>query len=85
MVPENPGIEPATPGLQGMALIHDTTAASILPTVRGTSGLRYSLDLYKSPYNICYVNEIYFTSCALVLRGRRSKNASAIRETEHII
>ena len=27
---EKPGIEPATPGLQGIALIHYTTGASIL-------------------------------------------------------
>ena len=31
---EKPGIEPATPGLQGIALIHYTTAASF-----GTHGL----------------------------------------------
>ena len=28
---EKPGIEPATPGLQGIALIHYTTAASLIP------------------------------------------------------
>ena len=28
---EKPGIEPATPGLQGIALIHYTTAASLNP------------------------------------------------------
>ena len=27
---EKPGIEPATPGLQGIALIHYTTGASVL-------------------------------------------------------
>ena len=34
---EKPGIEPATPGLQGIALIHYTTGASLLlqqPTAR---------------------------------------------------
>ena len=28
---EKPGIEPATPGLQGIALIHYTTGASLFP------------------------------------------------------
>ena len=28
---EKPGIEPATPGLQGIALIHYTTGAILLP------------------------------------------------------
>ena len=31
---EKPGIEPATPGLQGIALIHYTTAASYVQYVR---------------------------------------------------
>ena len=30
---EKPGFEPATPGLQGIALIHYTTGASLLVTV----------------------------------------------------
>ena len=32
---EKPGIEPATPGLQGIALIHYTTAASCLQSRLG--------------------------------------------------
>ena len=28
---EKPGFEPATPGLQGIALIHYTTATKIIP------------------------------------------------------
>ena len=36
---EKPGIEPATPGLQGIALIHYTTGASQLILV--ITGIRY--------------------------------------------
>ena len=32
---EKPGIEPATPGLQGIALIHYTTGASSFMTTKG--------------------------------------------------
>ena len=31
---EKPGIEPATPGLQGIALIHYTTVASLIPILK---------------------------------------------------
>ena len=34
---EKPGIEPATPGLQGIALIHYTTGASLESKNAGTS------------------------------------------------
>ena len=33
-------------------------------------------------YFLIYINELYSTSCVIVLKGR---NTSAIRETEHII
>ena len=37
---EKPGIEPATPGLQGIALIHYTTGLSVIVTVcRGPCAL----------------------------------------------
>ena len=42
---EKPGIEPATPGLQGKGLIHYTTAAP-LHTVRQTFGTIYFI-LYE--------------------------------------
>ena len=37
---EKPGIEPATPGLQGIALIHYTTGACF-PTPRYTNGVGF--------------------------------------------
>ena len=36
---EKPGIEPATPGLQGIALIHYTTGASRHVTTRNVKDL----------------------------------------------
>ena len=40
---EKPGIEPVTPGLQGIALIHYTTGASPTKTSFGVSKLKRSL------------------------------------------
>ena len=42
---EKPGIEPATPGLQGIAFIHYTTGAS---TIRGWSGWEKGGYIYLS-------------------------------------
>ena len=54
MVLGKPGIEPATPGLQGIALIHYTTAASQTGdpfcgfpwVVAGSAGFVYDLCFY---------------------------------------
>ena len=44
---EKPGIEPATPGLQGIALIHYTTGACGFPWVEtSTAGRVYDLCVY---------------------------------------
>ena len=37
---EKPGIEPATPGLQGIALIHYTKGASLMADPEGFQGVR---------------------------------------------
>ena len=42
---EKPGIEPATPGLQGIALIHYTTGASLAAQLREIVGSRSQLFL----------------------------------------
>ena len=47
---EKPGIEPATPGLQGKRLIHYTTAAPKKKSVFG-----YTLFVTKVLYNIGYL------------------------------
>ena len=47
---EKPGIEPATPDLQGIALIHYTTAASpaLYPKCAANFGLKYRKRFKKS-------------------------------------
>ena len=43
---EKPGIEPATPGLQGIALIHYTTGASLIMSIGVLIQQRLSLQRY---------------------------------------
>ena len=47
---DKPGIEPATPGLQGIALIHYTTGASLAPTVPGDELVRFRLECKTRMY-----------------------------------
>ena len=51
---EKPGIEPATPGLQGIALIHYTTGASLIIWVVGVTWV-----VGVSPNLITWVVGIY--------------------------
>ena len=71
---EKPGIEPATPGLQGIALIHYTTGASLkfrkwvenLPEVYLKFSIitDYKVQLFVSNIKELKVNFIFVISCA---------------------
>ena len=45
---EKPGIEPATPGLQGIALIHYTTVASL----RMIAPLAYRVSIFNAHFKL---------------------------------
>ena len=52
---EKPGIEPATPGLQGIALIHYTTGASLLGNQKTFCGFSMGRNQYWAGrvYDLC--------------------------------
>ena len=63
---EKPGIEPATPGLQGIALIHYTTGASLLPKNLGLQ---------------CNHKNVNRTDIGILKQGLHFKNAVEINES----
>ena len=63
---EKPGIEPATPGLQGIALIHYTTGLLIYWTLMASSGLS---EISESIFGGISTN---------LISGKNKKNSSFI-------
>ena len=60
---EKPGIEPATPGLQGIRLIHYTTGASFLLVSKNF--LSWSI-YYTRPFFMINLTVLNFTFCGSV-------------------
>ena len=54
---EKPGIEPATPDLQGIALIHYTTRASNMPN-KGSKRGRYVIMVYETLFYLSKFNKL---------------------------
>ena len=56
---EKPGIEPATPGLQGIALIHYTTGASLIHKHLKTESAMQNKYTYKTLTLILFLLELF--------------------------
>ena len=56
---EKPGIEPATPGLQGIALIHYTTGASLFDIIKS----RRTTSIIRDKQSIIHMTTIILSWC----------------------